>query len=1565
MHKFHLLVMLLFAVSFSYAQNSSPTERNQSSDYPEWIDMMQDPNANFFDIQQAFEDYYAQRERSKGDGWKPFKRWEWQMLQRIDADGNMPAATEVMDQYQLFMSQYASNSKSTAGNWIELGPSNMPINATGQPNGLGRVNGIGFHPTNANIFYIAAPSGGVWKTIDGGSSWAPLTDTLPTLGASCIIVHPSSTNTIYVGTGDRDAGDAPGIGVIKSTDGGATWSIINSGMGNKTVGDMLMHPSNSNIMIAATSGGIYRTTNGGSTWTKTSGSSSHFKDLEFKPNDPNTVYAAAGSSFYKSTDNGVTWTSVSSGLPSTGRFVIGVSAASANTVYVLAGGSNGLIGCYRSTNSATSFSTQSTSPNILGYSSTGSDNKSQAWYDLAIAVDPANANTIYVGGVNIWKSTNGGSNWALNAHWVGSGGVPAVHADIHSLDFSPVNSRLYCGNDGGLHYTTNGGTSWPEISSGLGIAQIYKIGQSATDKNKIINGYQDNGTAYYDNGTWTTAIGGDGMECIVDYTNANYMYGALYYGDIRRYDGTNINQIAGDQVNGITEEGGWVTPYILDMTNSNTMVVGYKNLWRSTNVKAVSASAVSWTKLTNNLGGSNSYNIRAIEQSEANSSILYFSRWDDKLFRSDNFSNSSPTFTDISSSLPNTNYTPSDIEAHPSNANIVYITLYQDVYKSTDKGLTWTNISGNLPNITLNCIVIDTASSNEALYVGTDAGIYYKDNTLSNWVPFMDGLPVAAKVTELEIYYHSNQALSAISAATYGRGLWQSDLYSSGLATPLTDFGWSDDIICTGDTISFTDSTIFNPTSWAWSFTPSSVSYANGTNANSQNPVVVFGTAGYYTVSLTTTNANGSDTKTVTDLIKAGGYKPPFLESWESNSPSISQWGVGNSDGATTWALASVSGNGSSTQAVFMNNYNYSTTGELDNLFSPIINLKGLASASLKYKHAYTRYTGYPTDSLIIYASNNCGATWTQLVAYGEDGTGNFATAPDTTYSSSSNFSPSSASDWCLSGVGASCDSIDLSAYVGDDNVRLVFQNYNNYSNNLYLDDIEIVGSVGNTLIANYTLTSTTACTGTQITFTNTSLNATSYVWKKDGISIGTTTNLNYTFNTAGSYEIILVASNGTSLDSISQMITINATPGQASPITGPASTCNNNNSTYQTAGATDATSYVWSLSPSNAGTISGTGLSATVVWDPTFTGTGSVNVYGVNSCGNGLSPSAKNTSVTAGPGNATTPTGNTTVCQGTQTSTYTTTNLPGNPGFAWSISPANAGTISGGSIYGSVNWDPTFTGSATISVQATNSCGSGTSSPTLSVTVLPLPTSISTPTGPSNLCIDAANTTYSVSAVPNASNYNWHLSPVAAGTISGTTNNAIVDWDQNFVGNAYIKVDAITTCGSTPQSNNHTTTIHDNPPTPVITKSNDTLFSSSQTGNQWYGPNGVIVGANNAYYVPTSNGNHYVEVTTTHGCTSQSTTFNMTGVGITDLSLENDIKIYPNPAHDFITIEYYGDEAIKLSLRNVLGQELNSFELDKTNTIDLSKISAGVYYIVLENKLQPNIVSTKKILVY
>lgn len=867
MKKLLLLAFIIGILSFpGKAQQTGPVQ-NISTDtahFPYWIQMMKDPTVNFFKVQRAFNIYWKGRKITKGCGWKVFKRWEYMMQSRVLPNGDRPAPELAERAYEQFLK---SPSTTSYGNWTSIGPATIPFPGPAGYEGLGRINTVCYHPTNPNILYIGAPSGGMWQSADGGQTWATHTDTLPTLGVSSIIVDYSSTSHIYIGTGDRDAGDATGLGVYKSIDGGLTWAPAKNGMGDQTVGRMIQDPTNPLIIIAATSGGIYRTTDGGNNWALTEGG--NFNCIEFNPGNHSIVYAAGNTQFFRSTNNGVTFSLVTAGLGTGERSAIAVSNANSNDVYILfAGNDSGYGGVYRSTNSGVSFTLQSNSPNILGYSCDGSDTGGQGWYDLAIAADPTNANTLYVGGVDVWKSTDGGLTWAINSHWYGGCSVPAVHADCHYLGFSPANGQLYAGNDGGVFTTANGGSTWSYLITGVTIGQIYKLGQAALSRNHVINGLQDNGTYTLTPTGWVQTGGGDGMECIIDYSDDAYSYYTIYYGDIYRlYNNGSQDQIAGNGVNGITESGAWVTPYVLHPTDPNTMFVGYDNIWRSSDIKDANPM---WTKISNNLDGSNTNQMAVVEISPANSNILYAARYDNRLFRSDNCMDVNPAWTDLTSSLPEAS-TPTSLAAHPTDPNTVYMTIGNAVYKSVNKGQNWTNITLNLPAVHMDYIIY-YKNDHEGLYLGTDAGVYFKDSAMSSWIAFSNGLPANAKITKLGIYYDADTVASdVIRGCTYGRGLWSSGMY---YGSPVANFMASNTNITAGCVINFSDLSTGTPTNWQWTL-------QGGTPASStvKNPSgIAYNTPGTYYVKMKIWNANGSDSLEKTNYITVGPAQAPAVD---------------------------------------------------------------------------------------------------------------------------------------------------------------------------------------------------------------------------------------------------------------------------------------------------------------------------------------------------------------------------------------------------------------------------------------------------------------------------------------------------------------------------------------------------------------------------------------------------------------------------------------------------------------------------------------------------------------
>ena len=1113
----------LFLVAALISQAVVSGQVNDTAVNPYWIDMMQDQNANFYQTQAAFETYWSGREITKGSGYKPFKRWEYMMEQRVDAQGVKPAPDRDLNAYNRIIEQ-GSVLRNPAGNWMPLGPFTVPSGYNGY-RGLGRVNAIGFDPVNPDILYIGAPAGGLWVSYNHGGTWQVLTDHLPTLGVSAVLVDRTNPATIYIGTGDRDAGDAPGLGIWRSTDGGQNWEVWSIGIGSATVGRIVQDAVDPLVLLAAVSNGLYRSSDGGATWERVR--TGNFKEVVFHPTNNMIVYAASGANFYRSEDNGLTFNAITNGLTTGARAVIGVSPASPDVVYCLITNSESFKGIYRSTDTGLSFEMRSNSPNIMSWDCNGGDG-GQAWYDLDIAVDPLNADNVLAGGVNSFRSLDGGINWTIRSHWYGGCGVQSVHADLHVLEYSPVNNRLYVGNDGGFYWTANGGVNWTEISNGLVISQAYKIGQSKTKPNFVINGYQDNGSSVLNNTNWFAVGGGDGMECTYDPNDERYSYSSIYYGAIdRQFNNNNQGAIAGEGTNGITEGGGWVTPYLIDHNDGNIMFIGYKNVWRSTNIKANSTGSVQWQKISS----INNSNMSQMAQSKANTNILYVSAGN-KLFMTENAKATIVDWKVRTSTLP-TNNTITAIETHPSDENVLYIAQQSRIFKSSDKGVTWEEKTSNLSGIQINSIAF-YKNSQEGLYIGTDIGVFYREASMDEWMLFSEGLPASVKVTEVEIYYDPiNPINDAVRAGTYGRGLWTASPFigtvtagfvpsantvSAGCFVNFTDqtigtpFTWewtfeggnpstsslqhpqgiiyetegvfdvtltvtnslgsssfiyedcitvgpastpqiafdaSTNVGCVGLVVRFTDQTEHCPTFWVWDFTPSSVTYLEGTNNASQNPVVQFNANTHYDVRLTASNANGVNTLLKSGLIEIGGYSLPFIEDFEDLTLAEKGWTISNPDNGKTWTTQQLpDGN----KAVWMNFFNYTSFQQRDYLMSPPLDFTGFQQPGISFEYAYAQRFAQ-IDSLIISVSSDCGQTWQRVYANGPDGQGIFETAPP----SISSFVPQSVEDWCLAGsYGASCPEINLSAFAGLSGVKIRFETYNQYGNNLYIDNFAV-----------------------------------------------------------------------------------------------------------------------------------------------------------------------------------------------------------------------------------------------------------------------------------------------------------------------------------------------------------------------------------------------------------------------------------------------------------------------------------------------------------------------------
>lgn len=729
--------------------------------FAQYVPDMMESTGDFREIRAAADNYFQGKQDERGKGFKPYKRWEYFVEGRLDDAGQVPGAEASSILFDVIQGNNTSSRGEGYANWTTKGPFDVPIAGYG----AGRINCAAFHPSNPDIIFVGSPAGGLWKTTDGGMSWTTYTDQLAILGVTDILINPTNPDVMYIATGDAYGSHTYSMGVLKSIDGGYSWNTTGLSWGTGSTAQIYklqMVPGEPNTILAATKTGIYKTYDGGQNWALSKPGT--FRDMEFKPGDPATVYAVTNSTFWVSNDTGNTF-SINMAFQASStveRLSLAVTPDDASYIYILSvkNSDSGFEGLYQSIDGGATFTKRASSPNLLGWNTSGTDSGGQGWYDLALAVSPSNKNLVVVGGVNAWRSMNGGGNWSLIAHWTGGAGKPNIHADVHELVYNPSNNKLYACTDGGIYFSNDNGSSWTDRSDGLSIAQIYRIGVSQTDPGLVISGWQDNGSSIFFNGSsWKKVLGGDGMECIIDYVNPNYMYGSLYYGSIKR--STNGGLTWGEISNSITEQGAWVTPYVMDNGNPSILYAAYNNLWKSTN------RGNSWTKVSNL---SSTATIRSLAVAPTNNQIIYMAN-QSTLFKSVDGGN---TWTNITAGL-SYGYI-SDIAVSSHNPNHVFVTKlgYYDgtkVFRSRNGGSSWTNISAGLPNLPANTIVYENGKA-DAIYVGLDAGVYYRDSLMTQWVPYNDNLPNVL-VYELEIQYSDHKLV----AATHGRGLWMTDTW--------------------------------------------------------------------------------------------------------------------------------------------------------------------------------------------------------------------------------------------------------------------------------------------------------------------------------------------------------------------------------------------------------------------------------------------------------------------------------------------------------------------------------------------------------------------------------------------------------------------------------------------------------------------------------------------------------------------------------------------------------------------------------------------------------------------
>ena len=815
--------------------------------------------------------------RHKDDDIVKFQRklWRWQMENEWN---EVPIRNnQRIDAFLEYEKAHADLPRSEAynpdGNWKLLGPVNHPVDipftepalSTNQSlanTGLGRINCIEFSIWDTLNVWVGTSTGGVWKTWNGGKSWINISMNLPIMEISDVAIDQSNSNIIYVATGDRDGqGGYYGNGVLnarlyKTTDGGANWFQINANFGTGTFIERLwVHPHRPWEVVVVKTSGVYKSVDGGGTWTQslTTNYVSPFaapNDLRFAAAtyadlaNPERIYAAhfkrysaSNSTFQiRRSDNfGATWQLMDSvktviNDPNFVKNVVTMSVAPSdpNCLYVYSSEYDNTFAqdrfgaIFRTLDGGRTWENRSRYPsvvNTMGWVLGDSTDIGSQWdYNLVLSVDPTNRDKVFLSGVDMWGSTDGGTSFNKTTFWVNTLGESA-HADHHWGEYQPISKSYFLATDGGLYKTRNltpgnnqqiapcrNGrddfyelvsnlftpgcytfpTKWEFVGNGISNNDFYAIGICKSNPNVVIAGAQDNGSLMYRNGRWDAVVGGwDGFVNVIHPTNPNSFITTVQFGQTWRTDDggkTYRYQSAAMEAVDATD---WLTPMEMYDANHNFVYQArQKHLWRSAN------GGDTWQPISNFTLGGTSNRISAFTVAPSNNNVIvvarqYFTSGSPSVRQLMVTTNGGTTWTNRwDASLFPTGGTLRDIAIHPTDPNRIWICFNvgflatnvnqsRKVFYSDNGGNTWTNITAGLPPIPVWSIVVPANSSDNAVYVGTAIGVFYKDNTKPQFVEFQVGMPRGVMVTDLKIH----DGAGKIFAGTYGRGVWSANLY--------------------------------------------------------------------------------------------------------------------------------------------------------------------------------------------------------------------------------------------------------------------------------------------------------------------------------------------------------------------------------------------------------------------------------------------------------------------------------------------------------------------------------------------------------------------------------------------------------------------------------------------------------------------------------------------------------------------------------------------------------------------------------------------------------------------
>ena len=1056
-------------------------------DAPAWAKLMYSENPNVNEVDQLYKDYFKSVKYTKSYHTQYYKRWRRSINPFLNNEGFVDSSKKTKAAESIAtLRNVQKNSQRPGNNWTALGPfKDFQVGGITPSGGQANVYSIGRCAASPNVMYCGTEPGEVYKSIDGANTWINVSKTLVTAytpdavtgnaGIHALAVHPINPDIVYIGSGRQ---------VFKTTNGGANWvavfdSEVPLGGYLEDPSEIFIHPTNPQIVLVATEGGIFRVSTDGGIWNQVL--SGDCFDIKAKPGNPNILYTVRNDvatnrhQFLTSIDAGVTWTTQTTGWYNStnssrtvGGARLAVSAADPNRVYAfLIGdskpGDNGFIGVYRSNDGGVSWVntmgfdgapyTADGHPNLISSNPITDPNFgfNQGFYNCTIMASNTNADEILVGGIGMWRSTNGGQSFQCKYNYL-CGSFNLMHVD--QQDYRAFGNEYWATTDGGIYKSNDMFATQPEFKmNGVRAVDFWGFGQG-WNRDILVGGTFHNGVDAYAEGfpagNFLNLVGGEPASGYVNPNNQSRVYSSSMGSRIlpQTITGPVLSAPFEVYVNGqsLNEDAWFAESSELEFHPScyNHMYKGYKNkLFKSTDGGASFTSVYTSNVSTQQVLG--------IEISRQNTNTMYIVVWPSTNLEGSSYivktTNDWVTNSIIALPFPQKLVT---ISIDPENDQIIWLAYPRGengnkVFKSINGGANWTSQSSiELNNQNIQAMTT-VGGTNGGVYIATNTTVYYKNNTMTNWAYDNLNLPTTIGTTGIKPFYRDGK----IRIASYGKGIWESQLYEQPtrpVAKIMVD-KLTADLSC-NNVFNFDDYSMLNHTNatWAWTFQGGNIS-----SSSLRNPQVTFNTLGDHLVTLTVTNAGGvssTDTLIVSNLLS----NTPTSISHNFEASLTPQGWFQDSSAGIPWSYNNqVGGFGLSTNCMMVNNYDINEQGVFADMVAPIATTNlSAANASLTFDVAYSFYSSAYADQLQVLVSTNCGINYT--VVYDKIGQ-QLATAPN---NSSTLFVPT-ASQWRK-------ETVNLSSYVGNPNVYIKFRNINQFGQALYVDNIKLgTASLSNT----------------------------------------------------------------------------------------------------------------------------------------------------------------------------------------------------------------------------------------------------------------------------------------------------------------------------------------------------------------------------------------------------------------------------------------------------------------------------------------------------------------------